>query len=105
MCSCDVDLEPVAVCEIRRITARKEHRCDECREPIKRGGQYVRIKALFDGRWENGKRCVGCHLIAQDYCCGVIGRGAVWEWCREHLGVDLVTGETFPLFGGGWGEP
>ena len=94
MCSCDAGLEPSDVCDIADVKARKEHRCDECHETIQPGQTYVRIKALWDGGWETMKRCRPCYQIGTDYCCGVIGKGAVWEWCWEYLGVNLITGET-----------
>lgn len=95
MCSCDVgDLEPLEMCAIFDVKARKKHRCDECREYILPGQTYVKIKALQDGNWETMKRCAACHKIGEDYCCGIIGKGAVWEWCWEYLGVDLITGNT-----------
>ena len=94
MCSCDFDFEPCDVLEYKIVKARKEHKCDECCTLIKPGTNYQRIKALWEGSWENMKRCVPCSKIAKEYCCSIIGRGAVHAWCWEYLGVDLKTGET-----------
>jgi len=94
-CSCgDYDGDPVNVSEVRKIKSRKKHKCDECRRTIKKGEEYWRIKFLSDGYWDNGKRCIQCQQIALDYFCGVLGRGAVWEYTWEWIGVCLRTGKV-----------
>lgn len=94
-CSCDgYDYEPLSVCNVKEVKARKEHTCDECHETIKKGQSYYRWSALFEGSWSNGKRCLPCWRIGVDYFCGILGCGTVWEYCWERLGVDLRTGKT-----------
>lgn len=93
-CNCDMDLEPVKICDIRRRRARKDHVCDECSSAIKKGATYVSLAVLWDDGWDHVRRCVPCHSIAGDYCCGVVGKGAVRDMVRELLGVDIVTGEV-----------
>lgn len=93
-CSCEVVSTPFDVYNETRPVARKDHRCDECRETLPAGKVYVKIDAFWDGHWEHLKRCEACHSIARDYCCGVVGRGAVRDMVWEYLGVDIVTRET-----------
>ena len=91
-CWCDID--PVDVYEVRRPVARKEHRCDECRETIRPGTRYARVNSLCDGSWVHATRCTPCQQIAEDYCCSIVNPGMVWEFVWENLGVNLRTGET-----------
>ena len=93
MCSCD--LESCDIYNERKVKARREHRCAECREPIKTGQKYIYLKSLYDGVWTTTKRCIPCQSIAVDYCCSIAEGGEVWACCREYLGVDLRTGETW----------
>ena len=94
-CSCGDNFEPCEVGTHKKVKARKEHKCSECNRIIRPGEHYQYITGLMDGRWSSMKRCIQCQQICIDYFCGVIGRGAVRELAREHLGVDLKTGEIF----------
>jgi len=44
-------------------TARKEHRCAACDEPISPGHKYTIVSWLYDGEAESLKRCRRCQLI------------------------------------------
>lgn len=92
-CYCG-DLDPCRILNSKRRKARKEHACECCGETIQKGQLYVCIDALFDESWWSGKRCIQCDRIVEDYCCGVMGEDAAWEWIRETLGVDMRTGEV-----------
>ena len=47
----------------QRVTARKAHACDACREPIAAASTYWRIAIVFDGEAETVKRCERCQKI------------------------------------------
>jgi hypothetical protein len=92
-CSCDYFDNHVDVYNIRFPVARKSHTCQECGKTIDPGSKYAYITACWEGSWWTGKRCCQCNQIADDYCCSVVGTGAVREWVWELLGVDLKTGD------------
>lgn len=43
--------------------ARKEHKCDACKELIPVGVTYTRVYTLYDGQKETIKRCVRCQMM------------------------------------------
>lgn len=61
MCD-DMDWES-EVLEVRRICARKSHRCDECRKIIGKGQEYVRTAVLCDHHVNDYKHCPRCDRI------------------------------------------
>lgn len=72
-------------------TARKAHHCVECRRPrIQPGDRYMDITGLWEGRWDQYRRCERCHRAAEALhpdleCPLVIGglREELRERCRE----------------------
>lgn len=47
----------------RYPVARKEHRCEACRERILRGDRYTRVGVVFDGIAYEIVRCLRCQAI------------------------------------------
>lgn len=66
MCSCDSAAGP-AVYREETIKARVEHQCFECGQAIQRGARYVAISGLWDGRWDNFKRCLRCRAVSEAF--------------------------------------
>lgn len=70
------------------VTARKVHRCDECRRDISIGQRYWRASGLYDGRWYRHAICAECHSTACEWlmrnCRGFLHEG-VEEDIREHF--------------------
>ena len=61
---CYTDVEPCEVwCEKQRV-ARKEHRCDECRETIQKGEPYLFVSGIFGGPFTH-KECQYCQKDRQ----------------------------------------
>ena len=56
--------------------ARKEHVCDECREPIAKGEQHRYITSLYDGHWGTYRMCLLCDEIGDHFSCG---RGRIMQ--------------------------
>jgi len=82
-------------CERTQIrTARKQHRCGECREPILPGERYEYRSGIDQEREPYSvKTCLVCARIRTDFlCCWTYGelRQAIWD-C---LGLDYITGAT-----------
>lgn len=81
-CDCSVDIDEYsAVCLERIVTARKQHECCECGEPIRPGERHEVAESLFDGRWSRFRTCAPCLAIRERYC----PHG--WEW--GHLAEDI----------------
>jgi hypothetical protein len=45
----EVDYRKLSERVVKR--ARKEHKCDVCKQPIKAGSRYYRVAALVDGKF------------------------------------------------------
>ena len=89
----DVDFPSVFSDEIR--TARKEHKCCECPNPILPGQKYHLFKGCYEGKWSRYKTCMDCdeiwaelrNLYRDDECPAF---GELHEWAHE-------SGMEFPL--------
>lgn len=79
-------------------TARKEHRCCACREPIRRGDRYNYVALLFDGDLSYFKRCVRCQTIYEHLSAKMDDSGEPDEFCDE----ELNCGHTYEKR---WEEP
>lgn len=68
------------------VTARKPHKCAECRRTIDAGERYHRESFVFDGRFQAHKTCAHC-MVVRDFLseeCGGWLYGDVEEDAREH---------------------
>ncbi len=76
-------------CEVyvnERPRAKKEHRCAACRETIKPGHIYNRLRSIFQGEPRTVKRCLRCQVIHEHL---VKQRGQSWdEWPDEYLDCE-----------------
>ena len=78
------------------VTARKPHKCAECRRTIDAGEQYHRESFVFDGSFQAHKTCAHC-MVVRDFLveeCGGWLYGDVEEDARDHCygqgyGMDL----------------
>lgn len=58
ICECDAELPEFYRKSVRK--ARKEHRCDECKKPIRVGESYEHVSGKWDGRIGTYKTCPRC---------------------------------------------
>ncbi len=49
-------------------TARKEHVCCECGEPIRKGERHQYSSGVWDGAWGSFRTCRTCVAIRERYC-------------------------------------
>jgi hypothetical protein len=70
--------------------ARKDHKCCECGDIIKKGDIYEYVSGKWEGEFDTYKTCMICSRIRKDYC-------APFGWLRDDLwdclGVDYITGK------------
>lgn len=70
---CYLDADPCDVWSESTPCARKEHRCSECRLPIRVGTVYRRVQCLYEGRWDTYRTHPLCREISEeiqlDVCC------------------------------------
>jgi hypothetical protein len=81
-CDCSVhDYDSAQLYIDKIVKARKEHKCCECREPIKKGEKYESVKMLYEGDWSAYKTCISCLRIRRDYC----PNGWMFEFLEETI--------------------
>ena len=99
ICTCDPSVgETFDLFDESFPIACKEHTCTECNRIIKKGERYQRVRALFEGRWEHYKTCIGCQRLREDICGCYGDLDADVEGCfgihiRIHRHPDKVSGE------------
>jgi hypothetical protein len=69
--ACDGDLSTMLL--DKKVTARKQHKCCECRRVIERGETYRKESALYDGSVTTYKTCIDCSSIRDAFVCS-------WYW-------------------------
>lgn len=85
-CDCSAEGEgPSALWEEWR-TARKEHVCGECDEPINPGQQYEVAKGVWNGEFYTFKTCEVCVRIRDRFCPHGFIYGEVQELVSECVG-------------------
>lgn len=83
--------------------ARKEHKCCECGETIKKGAEYQYTSGVWDGRPDSFKQCINCAEImhaatlSADYCDEVPCFCNLRDWfdnyrCRGFDGIEWLNG-------------
>lgn len=68
-------------------TARKEHKCVECRKIIPKGEKYNILTGKWDGEMSSYKMCLTCREIESKLSCGGGGVvfGTLWYEIRESV--------------------
>ncbi len=93
-CICDSGYDEAEFYKVDVVTARKEHTCCECGDPILPGEKYEKARGVWGGGFEEYKTCFVCRRIRDDVCaCGWLF-GGLREAIFDAHGVDYVTGET-----------
>lgn len=73
-CSCSIECESDGYSQFhndKMVTAKKEHKCTECRGIIKPGDKYEKATGKFDGEFYSYKTCPDCISL----------RGLFDRWC------------------------
>ena len=85
MCAID-DAEPCEFMDARFVTARKSHKCDECKRPIAAKEEYERVAAKWNGEFHSMAICSHC-VAAREYLnreCNGYAYGVIREDLEEH---------------------
>ena len=93
-CSCvysggDNDYTEAYVAHNRK--ARKDHRCYECGELIKRGEIYEEVTGIWDGRPDRFRTCRACLSVREALFCKSWCHGGIWEDLYNH--IDYCAGK------------
>lgn len=75
-------------CEVARSvirTASKEHRCLECREPIRPGQRYEFTSGIFEGDPFSQKICLFCVEIGNALYCDGRMFGTLWDDIEDQI--------------------
>lgn len=65
--------------------ARKEHKCCECGDAIKRGDKYEETTGIWDGKPNRYRTCLDCLSVRNAFFCDGWFYTFVWENLYEHL--------------------
>ena len=78
------------------VTARKPHKCYECRQVIPVGARYFKESGKWDGMFESFSTCLMCAEIRTAFTCNdgntAICYGELWYEIREALFPNMTTG-------------
>lgn len=82
-CSCKIDIDidegsPDFTSQ-KMVTARKDHKCIECRGVIKKGDLYEKTAGKWDGSFESFKTCSDCLSLRKEFFSGGYYYGHIWE--------------------------
>lgn len=86
MCMIDDCDERVTMVSSGDVTARREHKCDECYRVIRHGERYRRDAFVSEGEFHHHKTCGHC-MVARQWLsdeCGGWMYGGVEEDVRDH---------------------
>lgn len=83
------DVETPDFCRCEVVTARKEHRCDECRRIIGRGETYERFFGVMYGDPYTAKTCSGCLDIRDEVLRHERAMGCEWNQSLPPIGELL----------------
>ncbi len=83
-------------CNCETPTARKQHKCCECRGAIKPGERYHKFVGVWSGEFESFTRCVDCEAMAEEVNKGrdfddQITLGGLLEDCSERDGDEQLS--------------
>jgi hypothetical protein len=78
----------------RRRTARKLHKCEECRGEIKPGEAYDVVGGKYEGRFWEEKICLICHEIAKAFYCGGVRYGNIWDELHDYVIPELTVNSS-----------
>lgn len=71
--------------------ARKEYKCCECHELIKKGDQYERVAGKWETSLQTYRTCLACSEIREAFCCDGWIYGSLWEDFTEAF-EGMTTG-------------
>ena len=95
-CDCSIDagdFEQAEFCYARWRTARKQHSCCECFDPILPGQIYEETSGRWDGTLSRHKTCHTCVIIREHYCPHGWLYGELAQTIFDCLGFDYRTAE------------
>ncbi len=73
-------------------TARKPHRCYECKRGIQPGEKYEHVIGKYDGKFSIYDTCALCVEIRDAFTCGNAWYyGQLWEEMRDYAFCHLTT--------------
>jgi hypothetical protein len=86
------DGDAPSVYHMSQRTARKQHTCTECNEPIRAGSKYEHTSGCWDGSWSTYKTCLLCVEIRDHFACNGWLFGRLWEDLQENFFPNMRAG-------------
>ena len=85
-CDCsNTDYESPSIYNVKIVTAKKMHKCCECKESIIPKYKYENATSLWDGKFYTFKTCMRCVALRKKFC----SNGFVHEELFEQLAECL----------------
>lgn len=75
----------------KTLKARKQYKCNECRDPILPGSIYVRMVGKWDDEFQTIRTCECCDEIRAVFFCDGWIYGMMWEGMVEQAFPRLTT--------------
>jgi len=84
MCVIDTDYgdNPPRLFNQQIIQARKQHKCNECYQPILPGQKYEYVTGLWEQGFDRFRTCLACVEVRDKFFCSYI-YGQVWSDLSE----------------------
>jgi len=81
---------------VRWPKAKKEHRCEDCNEPIPVGSKYQRASGKYDGEFFDIKTCSVCVEVRDAFTCAEYDQagpppGHLWVDIQEQMFPSITT--------------
>jgi len=93
-CSCKVEIYPdgddgPSLFKSEMITAKKAHKCTECRNQINSGEKYEKVDGVWDGSWDHFKTCQDCLSLRDEFFIAGYTFGWLWDDFFEDMCRDI----------------
>lgn len=67
------------------VTAKKDHKCCECRQPIATGSKYEYVFGVWYGDPDTHKTCLDCLSVRNIFFCDGWWYEQLWDQLKEHI--------------------
>jgi hypothetical protein len=74
----------------KTVKGRKEYKCIECGDTIKKGESHECAEWLYEGEWGSARTCLVCVNIRKSVFCYEYTIGSLKQTILEEFGIDYT---------------